>query len=178
MIRHQTSRIPQNASAPESARIILGLPVPRQFDIARLRPDSLPRGDRFETVADARATRDAELDRFARIAGLSHVADRLFSCSAESPCAEVSCAICGRLFRRWFTGQALRYQRALDLRVLTVALALVPSNGLTKCDLLGVKRRAAQRLRRTAPSAEFVLGGSTKALPKGPTLVATLNEGA
>jgi hypothetical protein len=40
-------RIPQNASAPENARIILGLPVPRQFDIGRLRPESLPRGDRF-----------------------------------------------------------------------------------------------------------------------------------
>jgi hypothetical protein len=161
MNHHRISRkrIPQNASARESARIILGLPVAREFDIARLRHDNLPRGDRFETVADARARRDTELDRFARIAGLSHVADRLFSCSAESPCAEVSCAICGRLFRRWFSGQALRHHRALNLRVLTVALELVPSNRLPKCDLLVVKRRAAQRLRRAAPSAEFVLGG-------------------
>ena len=152
-------RIPQNASVHESAQAILGLPVPRVFDIARLRPDSLPRGDRFETVADARARRDTELDHFKRIAGLSHVADRLSSCSAEYPCAEVSCAICGRLFRRWFTGQALRHQRALALRVLTVALELVPSKRLPKCDLLALKRRAAQRLRRAAPSAEFVLGG-------------------
>jgi hypothetical protein len=152
-------RIPQNASIHESAQAILGLPVAREFDIARLRPASLPRGDRFETVADARARRDIELDRFKRIPGLSHVADRLFSCSAESPCAEVYCPSCGRLFRRWFTGQALRHQTALDLRVLTVALELVPSNRLPKCDLLVVKRRAAQRLRRVAPSADFVLGG-------------------
>jgi hypothetical protein len=48
-------RIPQNASIHESAQAILGLPVAREFDIARLRPASLPRGDRFETVADARA---------------------------------------------------------------------------------------------------------------------------
>jgi hypothetical protein len=159
MIPHRTSRIPQNASAPESARIILGLSVPRQFDIARLRPDSLPRGDRFETVADARARRDSELDRFKRIGGLSDVADRLFSCSAKSPCAEVYCAICGRLFRRWFIGQALRHQRSLDVRVLTVAFELVPSKELGMCDLLVVKRRAAQRLRRAAPSTQIVLGG-------------------
>jgi hypothetical protein len=159
---HHTSRpkrIPQNVSARESAQIILGLPVPRECDIARLRPDSLPRGDRFETVADARMRRYADIDRFERIQGLEQVVDRLSACSAQSPCAHVYCAICGRLFRRWFAGQALRYQRALDLRVLTVALELVPSTGLTNCNLLGVKRRAAQRLRRTAPSAEFVLGG-------------------
>ncbi len=156
---HRTSRIPQNTSARESARTILGLPVRREFDIARLRPESLPRGDRFETMADARARRDTERDRFERIGGLSHVADRLLSCGAESPCAEVYCAICGRLFRRWFIGQALRHHRALDLRVLTVALELVPSKRLAVCDLLVVKRRAAQRLRRAAPSAEFVLGG-------------------
>jgi hypothetical protein len=159
MTPHSTSRIPQNASARESARMILGMPVPREFDIARLRPDILPRGDRFETMADARARRDTELDRFKRIGVLSHVADRLFSCSAASPCGEVNCAICGRLFRRWFTGQALRHQRALELQLLTVALELVPSKKLTICDLLVVKRRAAQRLRRAAPSAEFVLGG-------------------
>jgi hypothetical protein len=151
-------RIPQNASAHDSAQAILGLPVPREFDIARLRPDSLPRGDRFETVADARARRDSELDRLKRIAELTRVADRLLFCSAESPCAQVYCAVCARLFRRWLTGQALRHQRAVDLRVLTVALELVPSKRLAKCDLLVVKRRAAQRFRRAAPSAEFVLG--------------------
>ena len=99
--RSRIVRIPQNASAHESAQAILGLPVPREFDIVQLRPDNLPRRDRFETIADARARRDIELDRLERIAVLTHVADQLFSCSTESPCAEVYCAICGRLFRRW-----------------------------------------------------------------------------
>lgn len=159
---HHTSRpkrIPQNASARDSAQIILGQPVPRECDIARLRPDSLPRGDRFETVADARVRRYADIDRFESIQGLEQVVDRLSACSAQSPCAQVYCAICARLFRRWLTGQALRHQRAADLLVLTVALELVPSKRLAKCDLPVVKRRAAQRFRRAAPSAEFVLGG-------------------
>jgi hypothetical protein len=152
-------RIPQNVSAREIARRLLGLPVRRQFDIAHLRPEDLPRGQRFETAADAQFRRDAELVRFERIPGLTEVADRLFWCEDESPCAEVSCPICGRLFRHWLTGQALRHQSSLDLQVFTLALELVPTKRLAKLDLRDVKRRAAQRLRRAAPSAQFILGG-------------------
>ncbi len=152
-------RIPQNLSARETARALLALRVPRRFDIARLRPDHLPRGQRFETEPDARARRDADRERFEGIAGLAEVADLLWSCSADSPCAEVCCAVCGRRFRRWFTGQALRLQADLDLEVITVALELVASKELTQCDLLVAKRRVAQKFRRAAPSAKFVLGG-------------------
>ena len=154
-----TTRIPQNIPSRESARFLLALLVPRKFDIARLRPSDLPRGQRFETEPDARARRDADLERFDGIAGLAQVADRLSDCSGDSPCAEVCCALCGRQFRRWLTGQALRHQSGLDLQVVTVALELAPTNRLTDCDLLLVKRRAAQKVRRAAPSAEFVLGG-------------------
>ena len=152
-------RIPQNMSARKTAQVLLGLPVPQEFDIARLRPEKLPRGARFETLADARARRDIQLDRFERIAGLGHVADRLFGCSAESPCAEMSCPICARLFRRWLISQALRPQHDLDLVVLTIALELVASKKLRTLDLRVLKRRAAQCIRRAAPSARLVLGG-------------------
>ena len=94
-------RIPQNMSAREAAQALLGLPVPRKFDIARLRPETLPRGERFETAADARARRDAELERFEQISGLQEVADRLIRCEKKSRCAEVNCPICARAFRRW-----------------------------------------------------------------------------
>lgn len=153
------TRIPQNIPSRESARALLALRIPRMLDIARLRPSDLPRGQRFETVDDARARRDADLERFERIAGLAEVADLLWDCSGDSPCAQVYCPICGRRFRRWLTGQGLRLQAELDLEVITVALELAPTNRLTDCDLLLVKRRAAQRVRRAAPSAKFVLGG-------------------
>lgn len=152
-------RIPQNMSARKTAQVLLGLPVPPKFDIALLRPDNLPRRHRFETMADAQARQDTELDRFEQIAELSHVAGRLVSCSAESPCAEVYCPICARLFRRWHTGQALRHQSTLDLQMLTVGLELVTTKRLANFDLRAVKRRAAQRFRRAAPSAQFILGG-------------------
>ena len=152
-------RIPQNMSARKTAQVLLGLPVPPKFDIALLRPENLPRRHRFETMADAQARQDTELDRFEQIAELSHVAGRLVSCSAESPCAEVYCPICARLFRRWLISEALRHQSILDLQVLTVALELVPSKRLANFDLRVLKRRAAQRFRRAAPSAQFILGG-------------------
>ncbi len=124
-------RIPQNIPARESARALLALPVARRFDIARLRPAELPPNQRFETEADARARRDTELERFEGIGGLTEIADQLFWCEDESPCAEVYCAICGRLFRRWLTGQALRLQADLDLKVITIGLELVPTQMLT-----------------------------------------------
>jgi hypothetical protein len=152
-------RIPQNIPARESARGLLAQRIPRKFDIAQLRPSELPRGQRFETEPDARARRDTELERFEGIAELANVADRLLFCSAEARCAEMYCAPCGRLFRRWLIGQVLRLQVGLDLNVMTIALELVPTNKLMDCDVLVVKRRTAQRIRRAAPSARFVLGG-------------------
>jgi hypothetical protein len=142
-----------------SIQIVALQRVPREFDIARLRPSDLPRGQRFETEPDARARRDADRERFEGIAGLAEVADLLWSCSGDSPCAEVCCAVCGRQFRRWLTGQALRHQSGLDLQVVTVALESVATKKLAKYDLLVVKHRIAQRFRRAAPSAKFVLGG-------------------
>ncbi len=151
--------IPQNIPARESARALLALPVPRKFDIALLRSSDLPPSERFETEADARARRDADLERFEEIGGLADAADHLYFCSAEFPCAEAYCPICGRRFRRWLIGQALGHQCGLDLQVLTVALELVPREMLVNCDAVVVKRRVAQRIRRAAPSAKFVLGG-------------------
>ena len=84
-------RIPQNVSATETARRLLNLPVPRKFDIARFRPAELPQGERFETMEDAQTLRDERLARFEGIAELVEIADRLFECDEETPCAEVSC---------------------------------------------------------------------------------------
>jgi len=43
--------------------------------------------------------------------------------------------------------------------VLTVALDVVSTAELPSCDIRTLKRRAAQRIRRAAPSAQLVLGG-------------------
>lgn len=151
--------IAQNVCAREAAEQLFGMPVARKFDITQLRPEERPRGQRFETVADSLSRRDAELARFKKIAGLTHVVDRIFDCSASSPCAEVNCPMCTRSFRRWLTGQALQYSESISLEVYTLALELVPRGKLENCDLPVVKDRVAQRFRRAALSVKFVLGG-------------------
>ena len=152
-------RIPQNVSAVEAVRRLLELPVPRKFNIARLRPAGLPRGERFETVADAGTRRINEAARLEEIDGLGRIAARLRACAPQARCTSVCCPSCSRKFRRWFICQALRHERDLELQVLTVALALVPSNELSQINLSVLKRCTSQRIRRAAPSAHFVLGG-------------------
>jgi hypothetical protein len=146
-------------SACESTRALLSQFVPREFDIARLRPPGLPPSERFETIDDARARRDVEIERFENIPHLAPLADELYSCTAASPCGQVFCPVCGRGIRRWFTGEALRQEVGTDFEVVTVALQLLAREDLARCDLVLVKRRAAQRFRRAAPSAEVILGG-------------------
>jgi hypothetical protein len=152
-------RIPQNMSARESARALVNQFVPREFDIALLRAPGLPPSERFETMDDARARRDVEIERFENIPHLAPLADELYSCSAATPCAQVYCPVCARGFRRWFTSEALRHEVETDFTVVTVALELMTRRDLTRCDLTLVKRSAAQRFRRAAPSARVILGG-------------------
>jgi len=119
------SCIPQNLSAQETIRRLLDLPIPRKFNIVRLRPADLPRGERFETVADARARREKETARFEEIKGLNHIVDQLRSCTSKARCTSVCCPLCGRRFRRWLICQALRYESDLDLEVITIAFEVV-----------------------------------------------------
>jgi hypothetical protein len=152
-------RIPQNVSADETVRRLLKLPVPRKFNIVRLRPADLPRAERFETVADVGTRRINEAARLEEIDGLGRIAARLRACTPQARCTSVCCPSCSRKFRRWFICQALRHERDLELQVLTVALELVPSNELSQINLSVLKRRTSQRIRRAAPSVRFVLGG-------------------
>ena len=70
----------------------------------------------------------------------------------------VSCPICGRKFQRWIIAQALPISQ-LDLQWVTIALELIPADRLFELDLVKLKRRTSQRIRRTAPSVSIVLGG-------------------
>ena len=128
-------RIPQNVFADVTVRRLLELPVPRKFNIVRLRPADLPRAERFETVADVGTRRINEAARLEEIDGLGRIAARLRACRPQARCTSVCCPSCSRKFRRWFICQALRHERDLELQVLTVALALVPSNKLSQINL-------------------------------------------
>lgn len=67
----------------------------RKHDIAVLRPESLPRGRRFETIADARR----ESERSQKLLGSGVKAEFLSECRAGYyQCNKTYCPICARLF--------------------------------------------------------------------------------
>src|SRR5690349_20557679 len=86
--------------------------VPKRLNIVRLAPKTLPRGERFETTADARyyskivqKTLRAEKD-----AGARRIAELLAGCAdGVHLCLSPLCPLCGRKFRRIFTAELLRF---------------------------------------------------------------------
>jgi hypothetical protein len=73
-----------------------------KFDIAKLRPKTLPRGDRFETLNGVRresARSEELLDAYRRNNGLSVF---LKECrGGHYHCERPYCPQCARAFRRW-----------------------------------------------------------------------------
>ena len=87
-------------------------PAP-EFDIALLRPPSLGRGERFETVADAQEYAATTCDRLSKIktGSINQLRRRVESCrsgASGAACGRPICADCARDFRRWLTGETLR----------------------------------------------------------------------
>ena len=79
-------------------------------DIVFLRPEDQPTGERFETLADARAEseRSEKLLRSSSL-GSRVLAEILQECRAgDYECNQPFCPICARIFRRWFIGELLR----------------------------------------------------------------------
>jgi hypothetical protein len=99
---------------------------PRAYDIAMLRPPSMPRSQRFETVEDAvnESIRSETVLRNA--AAPSHLADYLSECRAgDYVCEQTFCPGCARRFRRWFIGEILQIIQAKSepAHIVTVLLA-------------------------------------------------------
>src|SRR3982074_2979316 len=82
---------------------------PARYDIARLRPATLPKGDRFETKQDVRYESERSEFLLRSYPGYSRkLAKTLCACrEGDLICDEPYCPICARTFRRWLIGQLL-----------------------------------------------------------------------
>src|SRR5712664_3200070 len=82
----------------------------REYDIELLRPTGQAKGERFETVADAKAESERSKKLLRSFSGGSkEVAEFLQECRAgDYECNKPFCPICARQFRRWFIGELLR----------------------------------------------------------------------
>src|SRR4029079_140924 len=86
-----------------------GEPHPK-YDIARLRPETSPSGQRFETLEDARAESERSEKLLRSFSGGNReLAEFLQECrEGHYQCNRPFCPICARAFRRWFIGELLR----------------------------------------------------------------------
>ena len=137
------------------------LPLP-QHDITKLRPPELGKGNRFETIDDARieSERSELLLKQARGGG-RQLAKGLQDCREDHQrCDQTHCPLCARVFRRWFIGELLRLSETATKSVatLTVLLKKVPHDRIDKLDPKDFRGMLRQRLLRAGLADAVVIG--------------------
>ena len=134
----------------------------RKYDIALLRPENMPRGQRFETLADARieSERSEKLLR-SFSTGSKVIAEYLQECRAgDYECNRLFCPICGRVFRRWFIGELLRVtQGRKNVQIYTVLLKEAAKDKIGELDPTPFRALLRKRLERSGLGNVPVIGG-------------------
>ena len=136
--------------------------TPAQFDIAKLRPKYLPRGQRFETRNDARkdSIRSETLlatQRQGRPYGVY-----LRECrEGHYHCERTYCPRCARAFRRHITGELLRLHAEFKTRpsVLVVLLEAASRGKLQDLEIDRYRHSLRKRLVRAGLVHVPVVGG-------------------
>lgn len=134
---------------------------PAKYDIALLRPATLPKSKRFETTEDARreSKRSEALLRSTGDGNLD-LAETLRDCrNGLYHCDQPFCPICARDFRRWITGRLLRSVGSLaSVTINTVLLQEAPSETIAELDPEPFRHLLRKRLQRAGLNVP-VLGG-------------------
>jgi hypothetical protein len=133
-----------------------------QFDIAKLRPKSLPRGQRFETASDVneesvRSQALLEQHRQGRLHGVY-----LQECQeGHYHCNRTYCPRCARTYRRYLIGELLRLHSELDgeVRFLVVLLEATPRGRLRDLQIARYLHSLRKRLVRAGLAHVPVIGG-------------------
>ena len=136
---------------------------PKNRDIAKLRPSSLPKGKRFETVQDARIESERSELLLKKVGARGRrLGGQLQACRDDARnCDKPHCPVCARSFRRWFTGQLLRIAAKDDkpAAVVTVLLETAPFNRLENLDFESHRAALRKKLLRSGLDRSVVIGG-------------------
>jgi hypothetical protein len=137
-----------------------GKPKP-QHDIALLRPEGAPKGQRFETLPDAREESARSEKLLRSFAGTSVLAEYLQECRAgDYECKKTFCPICGREFRRWFISELLRITKGRDhVHLYTVLLKEAAKDKIDELDPAPFRASLRKRLQRAGLGNRPVIGG-------------------
>jgi hypothetical protein len=122
-----------------------------RFDIARLRPSTLPKGKRFETLSDVGNESARSQDVLSKYGEGEAYALYLEECrNGYYHCEKTFCPLCARTFRRCFTGELLRLNSEYDgaVRVLVVLLKIAPKGNLQQLQIEPYRHSLRKRLER------------------------------
>jgi hypothetical protein len=136
-------------------------PKPK-YDIALLRGPNKPKGQRFETLSDARQESERSEQLLRSFAGASRVlGDYLEECRAgDYECHKPFCPICAGRFRRWLIGELLRVRKGYGpVHVYTVLLKEAPRDKIDTVDPAPFKHVLRKRLERSGLGSVPVIGG-------------------
>src|ERR1019366_5151059 len=135
-----------------------------EHDIRLLRPNSLPLGERFETLQDARRY---SLDSEYKLDLLTHqqdqLSDHLYECrTLAQRCDQPYCPLCARPFRIWFIGELLRIIENIGsgpVYILTILLEEASYDEIHRLNVKGYDAELRKRLRRNGLGDAVVIGG-------------------
>jgi hypothetical protein len=134
---------------------------PAEYDIALLRPATLHKGERFETLHDARreSVRSEALLKSTQH-GSRASAETMSDCrDGHYQCDQPFCPICARDFRRWLIGQLLKITHcSTPVRIYTVLLREADSDNISDLDPESYRHLLRKRLQRAGLDVP-VIGG-------------------
>jgi hypothetical protein len=133
-----------------------------QFDIAKLRPKSFPRGQRFETRRDAHEESARSVALLATRRQGRPYGVYLQECLARDyQCDQTYCPRCARNFRRYITGELLRLHAESEIRpsVLVILLEAAPRGRLQDLQIDRYRHSLRKRLVRAGLARVPVVGG-------------------
>jgi hypothetical protein len=154
----------ESPARPAARAFWQDVPIPKSRDIGLLRPPTLPRGQRFETLADAARIDEGNIARL--LNSRPDLAAEIERCDEEGESAALPIsARAARRYRRYFTAELIRIAKEHEgpHQIATIFLLDFPAGELAAANLElahGALRKALQRLQRSGFQGSVLIGGT------------------
>jgi hypothetical protein len=137
------------------------VPIPKSRDVSLLRPPTLPRGQRFETLADAAKIDQANIDRL--LNSRPDLAAEIERCDEEGEGAALPIsARAACRYRRYFTAELLRVAREIEgpHQIATIFLRRFPPGELGAANLELAHEALRKTVQRSGFQGSVLIGGT------------------